>query len=157
MNPVRKRRLIMIGLIVLAAATATTLALSAFRENLLYFFSPADVKAGKVPAGQLFRLGGVVLEGSFKREQGSLRSSFVVTDRFENIPVRFEGILPDLFREGQSVIALGKLGGDGEFSANEVLAKHDETYMPKEVADAIAKGKARKASQDEPGSAAAGE
>ena len=143
MTPTRKRRLIAVGLIVLAVGIATALTVTALSENMTYLFSPSETLAGKAPAGANFKLGGVVLEHSFKRDANSLKAEFTVTDRFHEIPVDFTGILPDLFREGQSIIATGRLDG-GRFVAREVLAKHDENYMPREVADAIAKAKAAK-------------
>ena len=143
MNPTRRRRLWMVSLILAGAAIATTLTLSALNQNLQHFYS--HVKAGMAPAQRTFRLGGIVEEGSVHRAQDSLRVDFVVTDRFQSMPVRYEGILPDLFREGQSVVTTGALQPDGSFTAREVLAKHDENYMPKEVADAIARAKAKKA------------
>lgn len=144
MNPLRKRRLILICTLVLGVGAATALALTALRENVNHFYSPSEVAAGKIAHGRTFRLGGVVLEGSSRREESTLKAHFVVTDRFATLPVQFEGILPDLFREGQSVIAIGMLDAAGIFAAEEVLAKHDETYMPAEVKDAIDKGKARR-------------
>jgi cytochrome c-type biogenesis protein CcmE len=141
MTPTRKRRLVAIGLIVAAVGIATALTVFALQQNMTYLFSPSEIDAGKSPAESSFRLGGVVLENSLKRSSDSLKVDFVVTDRFHNMPVEFVGILPDLFREGQSIVATGKLQGN-RFVATEVLAKHDETYMPKEVADAIAKAKA---------------
>ncbi|MGH8041245.1 MAG: cytochrome c maturation protein CcmE [Rudaea sp.] len=146
MTPTRKRRLIAVGLILAAVAIATALTVLALSRNMSYLFSPSEVLAGHAPQGASFRLGGVVLEHSIKRVPGSLTVDFVVTDRFHEIPVQYTGVLPDLFREGQSIIATGALQG-GRFAAREVLAKHDETYMPKEVADAIAKAKAAKAAQ----------
>jgi cytochrome c-type biogenesis protein CcmE len=143
MNPIRKRRLILVGLLLLGIGSATALALTALSDNVNHFYSPSDVLAGKAPQARNFRLGGVVLEGSSKRDGGTLLAQFTVTDRFKNLPVQYEGILPDLFKEGQSVIATGQLGTDGVFVASEVLAKHDENYMPTEVAEAIAKGKAQ--------------
>ncbi|MGA8278984.1 MAG: cytochrome c maturation protein CcmE [Rhodanobacteraceae bacterium] len=142
MTPTRKRRLILIGLILTAVALATSLTVLALQQNMTYLYSPSEVEAGHAPVTSTFRLGGVVLEHSLKRVDSSLESDFTVTDRFHEIPVVYTGILPDLFREGQSIIATGTLH-DGRFVATEVLAKHDETYMPKEVADAIAKAKAR--------------
>jgi cytochrome c-type biogenesis protein CcmE len=144
MTPTRKRRLIAIGLIVVAVGIATALTVFALQQNMTYLFSPSEIDAGKSPADSSFRLGGVVLEHSLQRSPDSLKVDFVVTDRFHNIPVEYTGILPDLFREGQSIVATGKLQGN-HFIASEVLAKHDETYMPKEVADAIAKAKAANA------------
>lgn len=144
MNPIRRRRLFLILGLLVGVGSATALALSALRENLNHFYSPTDVLAGAVPADRSFRLGGVVLEGSSRRESNTLKAHFVVTDRFKELPVVYEGILPDLFREGQSVTATGSLSSAGVFVAREVLAKHDENYMPREVADAIAKGQAQK-------------
>ena len=144
MTPTRKRRLIAIGLVVAAVGVATALTVFALQQNMTYLFSPSEIDAGKSPVDSSFRLGGVVLEQSLKRSADSLKVDFVVTDRFHNMPVEYTGILPDLFREGQSIVATGKLQGN-HFIASEVLAKHDETYMPKEVADAIAKAKAANA------------
>jgi cytochrome c-type biogenesis protein CcmE len=140
MTPTRKRRLIVISLVLVAVAAAAGLTLLALQQNMTYLYSPSEVEAGHAPAQARFRLGGVVLEHSIKRASDSLKVDFVVTDRFKDMPVQYTGILPDLFREGQSVVATGALQ-DGHFVATEVLAKHDETYMPKEVADAIAKAK----------------
>ena len=131
----------LVGLLLLGIGSATALALTALSDNVNHFYSPSDVLAGKAPQERNFRLGGVVLEGSSMRDGATLLAKFTVTDRFKNLPVQYEGILPDLFKEGQSVIATGKLGADGVFVASEVLAKHDENYMPAEVAEAIAKGK----------------
>jgi cytochrome c-type biogenesis protein CcmE len=142
MTPSLKRRLIFICLILGAVAIAATLTAFALQQNMTYLYSPSEVEAGHAPDGARFRLGGVVLEDSIHRRGDSLTVDFVVTDRFHEIPVQYTGILPDLFREGQSIIASGTLGDHG-FVASEVLAKHDETYMPKEVADAIAKAQER--------------
>ncbi len=138
MTPTRKRRLIAVSLILIAVAVAAALTTLALSRNMSYLFSPSEVLAGKAPEGASFRLGGVVLEHSIKRAPGSLTVDFVITDRFHDMPVQYTGVLPDLFREGQSIIATGQMQGD-RFAAREVLAKHDETYMPKEVADAIKK------------------
>jgi len=146
MTPTRKRRLIAVALILLAVGVAAALTVTALSQNMTYLFSPTETLAGKAPPGASFKLGGVVLESSIKRDPNSLKVDFVVTDRFKQIPVEYTGILPDLFREGQSVIATGKMQGD-RFIAREVLAKHDESYMPKEVADAIAKAKAAHAAE----------
>ncbi|HEY6545372.1 MAG TPA: cytochrome c maturation protein CcmE [Dokdonella sp.] len=140
MTPTRKRRLIVISFVLAAVAVAAGLTALALQQNMTYLYSPSEVEAGHAPAGARFRLGGVVLEQSVVRSNDSLDVEFVVTDRFKEMPVKFTGILPDLFREGQSIVATGELQ-DGRFVASEVLAKHDETYMPKEVADAIAKAK----------------
>ena len=144
MTPTRRRRLIAVALILVAVAVAAALTVAALQENMTYLFSPSEIQAGKSPAGASFRLGGVVLEHSVRRDPASLKVDFVVTDRFHEMPVEYTGILPDLFREGQSIVATGRIE-DGRFVAREVLAKHDETYMPREVADAIAKAKAAKA------------
>lgn len=141
MNPTRKRRLWLAGLVLAAAAVAGTFLVLALQENLSYLHTPTEVHAGAVPGNARFRLGGVVCEGSVKRAQGTLDIRFAVTDRVRQVPVRYHGILPDMFKEGTSIIATGRLQG-GEFVAGEVLAKHDETYMPREVADAMAKGAA---------------
>jgi cytochrome c-type biogenesis protein CcmE len=141
MNEVRRRRLILILVLLAAAGVAAALVTLALQQNLTYLHTPTDVHADKVPTDSRFRLGGVVCESSMRRTDGSLEVGFDVTDRQSWFPVRYTGILPDLFREGQSVIATGRLQ-DGEFYADEVLAKHDETYMPREVADLMAKAKA---------------
>lgn len=143
MTPVRKQRLVIAGLVVLAAAIAATLLTFALQENMTYLHTPSEAQEGKVPEST-FRLGGVVKEGSVSRKSGSLEVQFAITDRVHDFPVKFSGILPDLFREGQSVIARGKLE-DGMFVAEEVLAKHDETYMPPEVAEKIAESHAKAA------------
>ncbi|MFC4821652.1 cytochrome c maturation protein CcmE [Dokdonella ginsengisoli] len=140
MTPTRRRRLILISLILVAVFVAAGLTVLALQQNMTYLYSPSEVEAGHAPDSARFRLGGVVLEKSIARANDSLKVDFVVTDRFKQLPVEYTGILPDLFREGQSVVATGALQ-DGRFVATEVLAKHDETYMPKEVADAIAKAK----------------
>ena len=141
MTPTRKRRLIAVALVLLAVGVAAALTVTALSRNMTYLFSPSEVEAGKAPGGAPFRLGGVVLEHSIRRDPNSLEVDFVVTDRFHDMPVKYTGILPDLFREGQSIVATGRMDGN-HFIAREVLAKHDENYMPKEVADAIAKAKA---------------
>ena len=141
MNPVRKRRLILVALVLLAASVAAVFITMALQENINYLHTPTEVLEGKAPENARFRLGGVVCEGSVQRTEGSLDIRFAITDRVRQVPVHFNGILPDMFKEGTSVIASGKME-NGEFTATEVLAKHDETYMPKEVADAMAKGAA---------------
>ena len=146
MNPTRQRRLWMALLVLLAAAVGGGLIVWALQRNVTFLHSPTEVRNGKVPDDARFRLGGVLLEGSVKREPGSLRVAFEVTDRFNNYPVVYDGILPDMFREGTSVIATGRIR-DGQLVADEVLAKHDEQYMPKEVADAIAAAKAQDAAK----------
>jgi cytochrome c-type biogenesis protein CcmE len=135
----RRRRMMLVGLILLGVGGAVAFALSAFEENLLYYYSPSEVAAGKAPTTRAFRIGGMVPEGSFKRPTGSLEAKFVLTDYQHQITVSYTGVLPDLFREGQGVIARGRLGGGGLFVAEEVLAKHDEKYMPPEVAASLKK------------------
>lgn len=142
MNPTRKRRLWLALFLLLAAAVAGTLITLALQENLSYLHTPSEAVRGEVPKDAAFRLGGVVREGSVVRTPGTLDVNFEVTDRVANFPVHYTGILPDLFREGQSVLARGRVN-DGVFVAEEVLAKHDETYMPKEVAEAIAAAQAK--------------
>jgi len=131
--------LIMIGLAVLGLATY--LVLNALEGNLSYFFSPSQVHNGEAPKDHVFRLGGMVEKGSVKRAEGDLTVNFVVTDNNKTMAVAYTGILPDLFEEGQGVIAQGKLNADNVFIADEVLAKHDENYMPPEVAAAMQAGK----------------
>ena len=136
MTPRRRRLFLVIGILA-GVSVAGALALSAFRQNVTFFFDPSQVVAGKVPAGEHFRLGGMVTQGSLKREAGSLEVHFVVTDFSHNVPVTYTGVLPDLFREGAGVVAHGRLRADGTFVADEVLAKHDEKYMPPEVARSL--------------------
>jgi cytochrome c-type biogenesis protein CcmE len=131
----RHKRLALIVGGLAALGVASALILSAFQENLVFFFSPSDVVAQKAPRDRSFRVGGVVEEGSVKRE--GVLVSFRVTDTAQTIAVVYQGILPDLFREGKGVVAQGKLGADGVFRASEVLAKHDENYMPPEAAHAV--------------------
>ncbi len=140
----RQRRMALVAIALLAVGGAVGFALKAFQDNLQYFFSPSEVTAGKAPAGRLFRIGGMVTTGSFKRASGSLEARFVLTDFSSNVTVSYTGVLPDLFREGQGVIARGKLAGDGVFVAEEVLAKHDENYMPPDVAEMMKKKNAAK-------------
>ena len=136
MTPRRKRMLAVIAILA-GVGAATALATLAFRDNLLYFYNPTQVLAGDAPSGRTFRIGGMVTEGSLERTAGTLKIRFVVTDYRRSIPVRYEGLLPDLFREGQGVIAHGRMADSGEFVADEVLAKHDENYMPPEVAESL--------------------
>lgn len=138
MTPRRRRRLLLVGVLLIGLGAAVALMLSAFRENLLYFYSPSEVLAGEVPAGARFRIGGLVEKGSVTRAgDNSLTLRFVLADCNGKLPVRYTGILPDLFREGQGIVAYGRLDGKDRFIADEVLAKHDENYMPKEVADSL--------------------
>jgi cytochrome c-type biogenesis protein CcmE len=133
----RRRRLILVVGIVMGVSIAGALALSAFRRNVTFFFDPTQVSAGQVPPGERFRLGGMVKEGSLQRAPGSLEVRFVVTDFNHEVPVSYNQVLPDLFREGAGVVAHGRLSGNGTFVADEVLAKHDEKYMPPEVARSL--------------------
>ena len=145
MKPRHKRiALIVAGLAVLGIAA--TLVLNAFRSNLVFFFTPTQVAAHEAPQGRHFRIGGLVEKGSVKRQPDGVTVRFVVTDTAKSVPVMFTGILPDLFKEGKGVVAQGKLGADGVFAASEVLAKHDENYMPPEAADAVER--AHKAMQE---------
>jgi cytochrome c-type biogenesis protein CcmE len=145
MKPRHKRiALIVAGLAVLGVAA--TLVLNAFRSNLVFFFTPTQVVAHEAPQGRNFRIGGLVEKGSLKRQPDGVSVRFVVTDTAKSVPVEFTGILPDLFKEGKGVVAQGKLGADGVFMASEVLAKHDENYMPPEAADAVER--AHKAMQE---------
>ena len=137
MNPIRKKRLTLIGLMVAGIGVATWLALNAFDENLMFFFSPSEIAEGKAPSGHPFRVGGLVATDSVKRKTDGLTTSFTVTDNAESVTVEYTGILPDLFREGQGIVAMGQLNQEGIFVASEVLAKHDENYMPPEVADSL--------------------
>ncbi len=137
MKPARKQRLYLIGLIVIGVGLAATFALQAFNDNLMYFFSTTDVVAGKAPKDRLFRLGGMVVDGSVKRPGDGILVQFKLTDYEKEVTVEYSGILPDLFREGQGIVAKGKLNNKGVFVAEEVLAKHDENYMPPEVADSL--------------------
>ena len=133
----RRKRMIAVAAIVVGVGAATAVALQAFQENLLYFYSPSQVTAGEVPSGRAFRLGGLVTDGSLRRTAGSIEINFVVTDNAESIPVRYSGLLPDLFKEGKGVIAHGRMNDGGVFVADQVLAKHDENYMPPEVAESL--------------------
>jgi cytochrome c-type biogenesis protein CcmE len=139
MTPKRKKRLYLVILMVSGIGTATVLAINAFEENLMFYYPPAEVVAGKAPSHHPYRMGGLVTRGSVKRLDDGLTVQFDITDNADTVTVQYTGILPDLFREGQGIISLGKLSKDGVFVADEVLAKHDETYMPPEVADSLQK------------------
>jgi len=134
MNPQRRRRLLLVLVVVLASGLVTALVAMALQRNVAYLYTPAEVLRGEAGERARFRLGGMVEKGSFQRAAGSMEASFRVTDGDAQLPVRYTGILPDLFREGQAVVATGRME-DGVFVAENVLAKHDENYMPKEVAD----------------------
>ena len=139
MHPVRKQRLILVLFIVLFSSAAIGLVAYALRGNINLFFPPTEVAAGKAPVGQPIRVGGMVVAGSVERSQDSLAVRFELTDYEASVPVVYEGILPDLFDEGQGAVASGELDESGMLRATEVLAKHDENYMPPEVADALEK------------------
>jgi len=133
----RNKKLLAIGLSVVGLAIAAVLILNAFRSNLVFFFSPTEVVAGKAPQDRAFRIGGLVEDGSVQRDPDGLTVRFAVTDTAQTMQVVYKGILPDLFKEGKGVVAEGKMGADGIFTATQVLAKHDENYMPPEAAHAL--------------------
>jgi len=145
MNPIRRQRLVIVLLVVFGAGSAVGLAAYALRQNINLFYPPAEIVGGHVPVGKKIRAGGMVVKGSLKRDPNSLKVAFVITDFNANVPVEYTGILPDLFAEGQGVVANGVLDASGVFRADEVLAKHDEKYMPPEIKQMVVK----------PGSAAA--
>jgi len=136
----RNKRLMFVLLGVAVLGIAATLVFTALNKNLNFFYTPTEVKTNQAPRDRTFRVGGMVQEGSLKRENDGLTVHFLVTDNAETIEVTYKGILPDLFKEGTGMIAQGRLAENGVFTASEVLAKHDETYMPPEVADALKKG-----------------
>jgi cytochrome c-type biogenesis protein CcmE len=133
----RRKRLLLVAALLGASAIAVALVANAFRSNLVFFYSPSDIAEHKAPAARTFRLGGLVESGSVARAVDGVTVRFVVTDTARRVPVEYRGILPDLFREGKGVVAQGRLSAEGVFHANEVLAKHDENYMPPEAADAV--------------------
>jgi cytochrome c-type biogenesis protein CcmE len=137
----RQQRLLLLATALAALALAAWLVLSAFRKNLVFFYTPTQVLAGEAPHNHSFRLGGMVEAASLKRDADGVGVSFVVTDTGRSLPVHYRGILPDLFKEGKGVVAQGKLDADHRFVAEEVLAKHDENYMPPEAAYALKKGR----------------
>lgn len=139
MKPIRRQRLILICLMLAGIGVAATFALRAFNENLMYFFSTTDVVEGKAPKDALFRLGGMVVKGSLERPGKDLMVRFKLSDLSKEVTVEYTGILPDLFREGQGIVSKGRLNEQGVFIAEEVLAKHDENYMPPEVAGSLKK------------------
>ena len=147
MNPTRKRRLIIVLLILAAAAVATVLVVVALQNNMNYLLTPSQVQSGQASGYKTFRLGGMVKAGSIQRSDKSLRVTFTVVDAGGAMPVEYTGILPDLFRDNQAVIATGHMDG-ARFVATEVLAKHDATYMPKELKDAMARAHANKKISD---------
>ncbi|HEY3517439.1 MAG TPA: cytochrome c maturation protein CcmE [Gammaproteobacteria bacterium] len=137
----RTQRKLFMVVVLAGLALAGFLTYRALQENLLYFFSPSQVAAGEAPK-RTFRLGGMVVDGSLKREPGTLNVSFVVTDNVHSVPVTYNRVLPDLFREGAGAVVIGQLNDRGEFVGEEVIAKHDENYMPPEVAEALEKARA---------------
>ena len=139
MTPKRRQRLILVSLMLVGVGLAATIGLKTFNENVNLFRSPSDVAAGIAEQNKVFRLGGMVVDGSVQRRTDNLDIKFELTDHAETVLVRFNGILPDLFREGQGIVAMGQLDEEGVFVASEVLAKHDENYMPPEVAEALEK------------------
>ena len=139
MTPKRKQRLILITLMLVGVGVAVSFALTAFNKNIMLFKSPTDIVAGDVQEGSRFRIGGMVVNGSVKRNDSDLKVRFALSDGVNNVMVTFDDILPDLFSEGQGIVAMGSLDSRGTFVATEVLAKHDENYMPPEVADALEK------------------
>ncbi len=135
----RQQRMLAVGLAVIGIAIAATFTLRAFQDNMMFFVEISDVVAGNHPKQRNFRIGGLVVDGSVERAEGSMDLRFRVTDMNCEVPVSYVGVLPDLFREGQGVVAHGRLGDDGVFQADKILAKHDENYMAPEVADSLAK------------------
>jgi len=143
----RQWRLLWLAAAVLAVGAATTLVLRAFESNLVFFYSPTQVAAHEAPTARAFRVGGLVQQGSVQRASSGLTVNFVVTDGAHQVPVRYTGMLPDLFREGKGVVAQGRLDGSGWFVAQQVLAKHDENYMPPEAAAALQAARAGSGTQ----------
>jgi cytochrome c-type biogenesis protein CcmE len=137
----RHKRIIFIVCCLCALGLAAWLVLAAFKDNLVFFFSPTQVAAKEAPQGRTFRIGGLVQDGSLKRDNDGLTIRFTVTDTASTIPVVYKGILPDLFKEGRGCVAQGKVGSDGVFYADQIMAKHDENYMPPEAAKAVEQGK----------------
>ena len=133
----RHKRLALVALGLATLGLAAGLVLSAFQKNLVFFFTPSQVHAGEAPQGRSFRIGGLVESGSVQRQGDGVTVRFVVTDQAQRVNVRYQGLLPDLFKEGKGVVAQGKLDGQGQFVADEVLAKHDENYMPPQAAYAL--------------------
>lgn len=134
----RQQRMLAVGLAAVGVIVAAGLTLRAFQENMMFFVSITEVAEGKAPADRNFRVGGLVKEGTVHRQPGEVLVEFTLTDLESELVVAYDGILPDLFREGQGIVAHGRLAGDGKFVADEVLAKHDENYMPPEVAESLA-------------------
>jgi len=148
MHPTRKKRLIIVLFILCGAAIAAALALYALKQNINLYYTPSQVIAGKVPRGHVFRIGGIVEKGSVIRSQKGLGVSFLLTDTVHKIKVEYRGVLPDLFREGQGIVAQGKLNSDGVLAADQVLAKHGADYMPPPAKEAIAAAKAAESARE---------
>src|SRR5258708_37609911 len=149
----RHKRIVFIVTSLAALGLATWLALGAFRNNLVFFFSPTQVMAKEAPVGRTFRIGGLVENGSLKRDTDGLTIRFVVNDTANTLPVVYKGILPDLFKEGRGCVAQGKVGADGVFYADQIMAKHDENYMPPEAARALDQAKAMEKVKNSPNQA----
>ena len=143
----RHKRFVLVGVGIAGLALSAGLVLSAFQKNLVFFYTPSQVASNEAPVGKSFRIGGLVEKGSLKREADGVTVQFVVTDTAKSIPVVYRGILPDLFKEGKGVVTQGKIGPDGTFRAEEVLAKHDENYMPPAAQDALNQANAKKAAK----------
>jgi cytochrome c-type biogenesis protein CcmE len=143
----RHKKLALIGGALAIIGIIAALVLNALNSNIALYITPTEVAAGKAPQGKAFRIGGLVKEGSLKRQEDGVTMAFVITDTEKEIPVNYKGILPDLFKEGKGAVAQGKLGADGSFTASEVLAKHDENYMPPEAAKAVGDAQSRAASK----------
>ena len=135
----RQQRMLAVGLVAIGLAVAATFTLRAFKDNMMFFVEISDVMAGNYPKERNFRIGGLVVAGTIEREEGSLDMSFMVTDTRCALPVSYSGVVPDLFREGQGVVAHGRMGEGGTFVADKIMAKHDEEYMAPEVAESLAK------------------
>jgi cytochrome c-type biogenesis protein CcmE len=148
----RQKRMATVAAILVGVGIATAFALQAFNKNLLYYYSPTQIHAGEAPAARSIRVGGLVENGSVQRAEGSLEVRFTLTDFANTVGVSYTGILPDLFREGQGIIARGKMRDDGVFVAEEVLAKHDENYMPPEVKDSLKHHDQASQAMNQPGS-----
>ncbi len=145
----RQQRMLAVGLAGVGLLIATALTLRAFQDNMMFYVEISEAVAGNVPAERRFRVGGLVVEDSVRRATGELEVEFTLTDTVSELPVAYSGVLPDLFREGQGIIAHGRMGDDGRFVADTVLAKHDENYMPPEVAESLARHAAEKAAAAE--------
>ena len=141
----RQQRMLAVGLAAVGVAIAATLSLQAFQENMMFFVDITEVVEGNAPAERNFRVGGLVVDGSVERKPGDIEVKFTLTDTASNLDVLYAGVLPDLFREGQGIVAHGRMNDSGQFVADTVLAKHDENYMPPEVAESLAKHAANKA------------